>query len=193
MNEKLAAIKNLVEKDDVIAALLGSQIAEIFKLRKDSEHPKDRFQTTGGSKTFIGVARTLFRLIEEAGFDMAGGAGATGQLIADTFKLRKDPTHRKDRFQTTWGAKTVSGLTATAASIIEEAIKNLPEEFLIKSEKEYGFWSNDQGWVFDVESATKFNALEADQPQVYLGISDAKGILVSKATDFDPDSELSPN
>jgi hypothetical protein len=45
-------------------AARGQLLAEVLKLRKDSEH-KDRFQTTWGSKTAIGVFATVRRIVDE--------------------------------------------------------------------------------------------------------------------------------
>lgn len=46
------------------AEKLGAEIAGIFKLRRDSEH-KDRWQTTWGSKTNKGIARSVVALVEK--------------------------------------------------------------------------------------------------------------------------------
>lgn len=65
--------------------------------------------------------------------------------------------------------------------------------FVIKSEKEYGFWSNDLGWVADVESATKYTEQDS-QEQCLMSYADtgAQWFPVSQAVDFDDDAENSP-
>ncbi len=42
----------------------GALLAHVLKLRKDSEH-KDRWQTTWGTKTDLGLFRTVKRIVEE--------------------------------------------------------------------------------------------------------------------------------
>jgi hypothetical protein len=49
--------------DDVAAALAGAAIAEILRLRRDPEQP-DRYLTTWGNKTPLGIFRTLERMID---------------------------------------------------------------------------------------------------------------------------------
>lgn len=42
----------------------GNLLAEVLYLRKDSEH-KDRFQTSGGTKTAIGIFATVRSIIDK--------------------------------------------------------------------------------------------------------------------------------
>lgn len=59
-----ATLKMLAPLSEEAQAARGKILAEVLKLRKDSEH-KDRFQTTWGSKTEIGVFATVRRLVDE--------------------------------------------------------------------------------------------------------------------------------
>lgn len=47
------------EKDKI-----GKAIADILMLRKDKDH-KDRYQTTWGNKTAIGIFNTVLRIAED--------------------------------------------------------------------------------------------------------------------------------
>lgn len=60
--------------------------------------------------------------------------------------------------------------------------------FVIMSESEYGFWSNDQGWVYDTESATFY--LESEQGSINLPQTrgnDARFHPLSRCANFDPE------
>jgi hypothetical protein len=45
---------------------IGAKLAEVLQLRRDKDRP-DRWQTTWGSKTNKGLARTVQCIIEEGG------------------------------------------------------------------------------------------------------------------------------
>lgn len=49
---------------DEAKALMGANVARILQLRRDREH-RDRFQTTWGSKTALGIFHTVMRIAEE--------------------------------------------------------------------------------------------------------------------------------
>ncbi len=58
---------NFAEAEDISETLeeqIGATIARVFKLRRDPEH-KDRWQTTAGSKTNLGVFRTVVGIIRD--------------------------------------------------------------------------------------------------------------------------------
>lgn len=55
---------DMVCDDDERADKLGAKLAEMLHLRRDSEH-KDRWQTTWGSKTNAGLARSILRVLQE--------------------------------------------------------------------------------------------------------------------------------
>ena len=59
------------------------------------------------------------------------------------------------------------------------------EQFVIRSESERGYWSNELGWVYDVVSATRFPSMDS-----YLPVSsgrDATYAPLDKAMDFEID------
>lgn len=63
---------------------------------------------------------------------------------------------------------------------------HVAEQFIIRSESERGYWSNELGWVYDVESATRFLSMDG-----YLPVSsgrDATYIQPDMAVDFAPDA-----
>ena len=53
----------MTEKQEIDA---GLAIARILQLRRDPDHPATRWQTTWGTKTNLGLFRTVARLIDEA-------------------------------------------------------------------------------------------------------------------------------
>ncbi len=60
------------------------------------------------------------------------------------------------------------------------------EQFIVQSESERGYWSNELGWVYDAASATRFASMDG-----YLPVSsgrDASYIHPDQARDFDPDA-----
>lgn len=57
----LKGLASLTEEQKIAR---GKLFAEVFKLKKDPEH-KDRFQTTVGTKTALGVFVTAKRMVEE--------------------------------------------------------------------------------------------------------------------------------
>ena len=63
--------------------------------------------------------------------------------------------------------------------------------YVIKSDIAYGYWSNDQGWVYDVESATKYptHLIGMTSFPVDMIEPDAIALDISLAKDFDPDME----
>ena len=63
----LKACEHNVQGDDAFADRVGAKLAEMLKLRKDPEH-RDRWQTTWGTKTNAGLARSVFRLLIEEDF-----------------------------------------------------------------------------------------------------------------------------
>lgn len=61
---------------------------------------------------------------------------------------------------------------------------------VIRSQSERGYWSDIQGWVYDVSSATEFFPPLSSW---YLPMSkgnDAEFVPISKAKDFDPDGDV---
>lgn len=54
---------NKIENDEAMLEMYGAQIAKIFLLRRDEEH-RERFETRWGSKSEIGIARTILRMAE---------------------------------------------------------------------------------------------------------------------------------
>ncbi|MCD2453636.1 hypothetical protein GO003_024975 [Methylicorpusculum oleiharenae] len=57
---------------------------------------------------------------------------------------------------------------------------------VIKSDSERGYWSNGQGWVFDVASATKFSISRLSLYLPAASAMDAEYIHLSDATDYIP-------
>lgn len=54
-------------------------------------------------------------------------------------------------------------------------------KFVIHSKSERGFWSNVTGWVYDIESATRFDAEEVEKyhaPCVITSGNDAEWMVV---------------
>lgn len=60
-------------------------------------------------------------------------------------------------------------------------IKPIPRGWVVRSESEEGYWSNDFGWVFDVASATVFPSNDGNLAMV---TPDAVWVKVIDATDF---------
>ena len=58
--ENMNHLKYSIEDQDRI----GKEIAKIFMMKKDKEH-KNRYQTTWGTKTGIGVFNTIIRLAHD--------------------------------------------------------------------------------------------------------------------------------
>ena len=55
----------LTENIDVVTELaIGARLADVLQLRRDREH-KDRWQTTAGNKTDLGIYRTIVAIILE--------------------------------------------------------------------------------------------------------------------------------
>ena len=52
-------------EDDKRANAIGETLAVLLNLKKDKEH-KDRWSTAWGSKTNAGLARSIYRVFEEA-------------------------------------------------------------------------------------------------------------------------------
>lgn len=46
-------------------AAIGRYLAEVLQLRHDRDHP-DRYPTTWGTKTDVGLYNTIYRIIHEA-------------------------------------------------------------------------------------------------------------------------------
>lgn len=114
------AIKDMVEHSDEAAAGIGRQLVDVFNLKKAKGY-SDRYDTLGGTKTDIGVARTVLRILGENNVGVAGvDLSAGGQELADALKLKTDAQH-KDRFETAWGSKTVLGVAASALAIFTAA------------------------------------------------------------------------
>ena len=57
-------LKALDPLSEEVEAARGKQLAEVLYLRKDSEH-KDRYQTSIGTKTAIGLFATVRRIVIE--------------------------------------------------------------------------------------------------------------------------------
>lgn len=64
---KLVALNPLLhEAEDInedVEEKIGAQLARVFKLRRDPEH-KDRWQTAVGTKTNVGLFRTVVGIIQ---------------------------------------------------------------------------------------------------------------------------------
>lgn len=58
------AIELLTPPSEEVQAIRGAHLAEVLKLRKDPEY-KDRYQTTWGGKTALGVFASVRRLMAE--------------------------------------------------------------------------------------------------------------------------------
>lgn len=54
-----------IRDDDAEAARIGQDLALLFRLRRDPEH-KDRWKTAWGTKTDIGLSRTVLAFLEGA-------------------------------------------------------------------------------------------------------------------------------
>jgi len=54
-----------MNQDEKIEFERGEEIARVLMLKRDPEH-KDRWQTTHGSKTSIGLARTMQGILSDA-------------------------------------------------------------------------------------------------------------------------------
>ena len=61
-NMRRIVILDAIEHDDATAEQLGAKLAEVLKLRCDPDH-SDRWQTTWGTKTNIGLARSVARIV----------------------------------------------------------------------------------------------------------------------------------
>ncbi len=56
-----------IASDEAFTEALGEKLAAILNLKRNKAFPKTkRWWTTEGSKTSIGLARTLIRILEEA-------------------------------------------------------------------------------------------------------------------------------
>lgn len=63
-NEKLVEIERAVETDDAIAEAIGLELSQMLHLKPDRHQP-DRIKTAWGSKTNIGLARSVLRVIAD--------------------------------------------------------------------------------------------------------------------------------
>ena len=61
--------------------------------------------------------------------------------------------------------------------------------YLISSQQEYGYLSDDMGWVYDAASATRFHADYNVACLAAVGVTDARLVLAADAQDFDSDQE----
>lgn len=59
------AAKLLTPPTEEEQAIRGKRLAEVLRLRKDPEY-KDRYQTSWGGKTAVGVFATVRRLVAES-------------------------------------------------------------------------------------------------------------------------------
>lgn len=62
----LIAAANRIREDDVEADHIGAMFAVALNLKRDREH-RDRWQTDWGTKTNIGLARTIVAALETEG------------------------------------------------------------------------------------------------------------------------------
>ena len=62
----LMAAANRIRTDDAEAARIGAMFAEVLNCKRDKEH-KDRWRTDWGTKTDIGLARTILSALETEG------------------------------------------------------------------------------------------------------------------------------
>lgn len=62
----LMAAVNRIREDDVEADRIGAMFATALNLKRDREH-RDRWQTDWGTKTNIGLARTIAAMLETEG------------------------------------------------------------------------------------------------------------------------------
>ena len=62
----LIAAANRIREDDVEADHIGAMLAEVLHCKRDREH-KDRWRTYWGTKTNIGLARTIVAVLETEG------------------------------------------------------------------------------------------------------------------------------
>lgn len=60
--------------------------------------------------------------------------------------------------------------------------------FVIRSESEYGFWSNENGWVYDLASASKFATKFGQLPISFM--NDAEWLPEEMCCDFDSNNEI---
>lgn len=80
---------------------------------------------------------------------------------------------------------------------LERAIEHLREydvvidlgEYLICSDSEKGFWSENIGWVYDKDSATGYSEVRAQTgiPPMFFAVEDARWVRYDEVEDFDPD------
>ena len=56
-------LKTPEEIDDATAEKIGAALAKVLQLRKSKEH-KDRWETSCGDKTNIGLYRTVYNVLE---------------------------------------------------------------------------------------------------------------------------------
>ena len=54
---------NITDLSDEQADKLGQKFADVLELKRDSEHPRTRWKTAWGSKTNMGLARTIAGII----------------------------------------------------------------------------------------------------------------------------------
>lgn len=110
-----------------------------------------------------------------------------------------DATHTKDEIE-----KMAIELWSTCEwQAPETLIDELGIEFftqdhpklVIRSAREQGYWANDDGWVLDVESATKYSSINPPSPETLSGMAcgDAEIISETEAEDFDDDNGLDIN
>lgn len=62
----LLVAANRIRTDDQAADTIGATIAEVLHCKRDREH-RDRWQTDWGTKTNIGLARTVLSHLENVG------------------------------------------------------------------------------------------------------------------------------
>ncbi len=95
-------------------------------------------------------------------------------------------------------------LKAAAAILANGSTDQAPAEsttcsdetvFVVRSVSEQGYWSNEDGWVADTESATKYN--QGNKPyEAYLpfsGENDAEIVVADGLEDFGIDSDIAPS
>ena len=67
-NLALACSGDSIRNDDEWAEAVGAALAEVLKLKRDPDH-RDRWQTTWGSKTSAGLARSVLEILVSARTD----------------------------------------------------------------------------------------------------------------------------
>jgi hypothetical protein len=153
---------------------LVEQLARLVphgEIQDETAYVMDPHDAVVTLSSFIAKARsTVYHLDGAASPEELDAARAS--LTEDNIKVDDDAlASREDAGDITW---------------VQAWVEIETVEYLIASDTEWGYWSSEHGWVYDVDSAERF----AYGPiSMSTTIPDARLVPVGLATDYDPYKE----